>query len=61
MQCFGCGGHGLVSVYSATDFEGPEECDVCDGKGFIFATLGNRLAKWPGGPFLGSLPLGEKI
>lgn len=61
MQCSDCGGHGLVSSYSANDFEGAAECNVCEGSGFIFVYSNGRLAKWPGGPFLGSLRFGEKI
>jgi hypothetical protein len=31
--CWACGGHGLVSAYTADggDFTGAEECDICDG------------------------------
>ena len=55
-SCVECGGHGLVSSYSFDDFEGAQDCHVCDGSGAIFVSDKNRLAKWPGGPFLGSRP-----
>ena len=55
-QCYNCDGHGLVSVYSYNpcDFEGAGECDMCDGRGSIAVSPKDRLAKYPGGPFLGS-------
>ncbi len=52
--CHNCSGYGLVSVYSYDDFEGVGECSVCDQRGFIAVSPKDRLAKWPGGPFLGS-------
>ena len=55
-QCPNCGGHGLVCVYSYNDFEfeGAGECNTCDGRGSIAVSPKDRLAKYPGGPFLGS-------
>ena len=58
IQCGSCGGHGLVCVYSynAFDFEGAGECNTCDGSGSIAVSPKDRLAKYPGGPLLGSEP-----
>ena len=56
IQCHNCGGHGMVSVYSYNDFEGADECNTCDGRGTIAISPKDRVAKYPGGPFLGSEP-----
>jgi hypothetical protein len=50
--CHRCGGHGVVSKYSAGDFEGPEECK-CNG-GQLWRYPSGRLAVYPGGPFAGT-------
>lgn len=47
---------GYVSDYSSGDFEGAKECDSCNGSGSLFVSERDRLAAWPGGPFLGSWP-----
>jgi hypothetical protein len=53
--CCSCGGHGLVSAYTADggEFLGAAECKTCDGKGHVFRSPRGALAKYPGGPFLG--------
>lgn len=48
--CHRCGGHGIVSVYSAYDFEGADFCPVCGGSGRVWRT-GKVVAVYPGGPF----------
>jgi hypothetical protein len=53
IRCPRCGGWGVVSVYSAGDFEGPSECPKCNG-GQKWRYPSGRLAMYPGGPFLGS-------
>jgi len=55
VQCWNCGGHGLVSSYTAdgSDFLGADECDTCCGSGRIFRSPRGALARWPGGPFVG--------
>jgi RecJ-like exonuclease len=55
IQCYDCGGYGVVSVYSYCDFEGAGECNVCDGSGQLWMSKKGRLARWPGGPFMGSV------
>lgn len=54
MLCFRCSGHGIVSRYSHNDFEGPEECSICNGSGYIIKyKVSGVFAKYPGGSFLG--------
>ena len=53
-QCWNCGGHGVVSVYSHNDFEGAGECATCGGSGTLWRSPKRRLAMYPGGPFRGS-------
>lgn len=55
-RCYNCDGHGIVASYSCNDFEGADECNICAGSGSIAISPKDRLAKWPGGPFLGSFP-----
>ena len=55
-KCGGCGGHGVVSSYSATDFLGPAECRHCGGGGTVFVSENDRLAEYPGGQFVGFSP-----
>jgi hypothetical protein len=57
IRCFDCGGHGLVSGYTAdgSDFTGAEECRTCTGSGFLWVSPKGALAQYPGGPFLGRL------
>ena len=52
-RCPSCGGHGVVSVYSAYDFEGPGECGECGGSGSLFIRPSGHLFQWPGGPACG--------
>jgi hypothetical protein len=54
--CGCCRGTGLVSDYSGGDFNGPAECDACGGQGGFVVSENDRLAMWPGGPFLGVWP-----
>ena len=49
--CDICRGFGVV-----TDYEnGSKECDNCNG-GALYVSDKDRLAAWPGGPFLGYSP-----
>jgi hypothetical protein len=47
---------GLVSDYSGGDFNGPTECRSCGGQGSFYVSENDRVAMWPGGPFLGMEP-----
>lgn len=60
VRCVTCSGHGVVSVYSAHDFEGPGECAHCGGSGAEWVSPRGRTALYPGGPFTGSLPRGKE-
>ena len=53
IQCHGCGGHGVVAVYSYYDFEGADFCDVCGGAGYVFIRPTGHLFLHPGGPACG--------
>ena len=35
----------------------PVECDMCEGKGYLWRSPMGRVASYPGGPFRGSLAL----
>jgi hypothetical protein len=50
-KCGACSGYGMVSSYSAFDFEGPEECNSCGGTGINWKTPKGRYVLYPGGPF----------
>jgi len=52
-RCCSCGGHGMVSSYTAdgSDFLGAEECDRCAGAGTYWHTPQGRYVLYPGGPF----------
>ncbi len=52
ISCSMCGGCGVVSIYSARDFEGPGECSYCSA-GKIWRYPSGHLALYPGGPFCG--------
>lgn len=56
VSCPECAGHGVVAHYSARDFEGADPCPVCGGGGVVWQYPSGRLAKWRGGPLLGSTP-----
>lgn len=50
--CGNCRGYGVVSWYSAHDFEGARDCEHCIG-GTVWRTpRGKHHALWPGGPFV---------
>lgn len=36
--------------------DSPRECLDCDGAGMLWVSENDRIAMWPGGPFLGSEP-----
>ena len=59
-QCGNCLGYGVVSVYSMNDFEGPGECNACQGAGVIWEGPKGVLAMYPGGPLLGRLTNKER-
>ena len=50
--CGSCCGTGVVSSYSASDFLGVDDCKACN-MGEVYVSENDRLAAWPGGPFLG--------
>lgn len=51
--CGTCRGYGTVSVYSATDFEGPGDCPECDGTGAVWLRPTGHAFAYPGGPAKG--------
>ena len=53
--CGVCRGHGIVSDYSGGDFQGERDCEYC-GYGTVWVSERDRLAKYVGGPLLGSWP-----
>ena len=55
-SCGQCRGYGVVSDYSGGDFDGAAECPGCGGIGGYYVSEKDRLAMWPGGPFLGRYP-----
>ena len=59
LPCSPCGGHGVVPVYSAFDFEGPGECSSCGGMGRVFIRPSGHLFLWPGGPAAGKTDASE--
>ena len=56
IECSECGGCGLISVYSATDFEGADECRECSG-GRLWRYASGVIALYPGGPLRGRTTL----
>ena len=58
VTCHDCGGYGRRSRYyhdgSVLDFDGTYECRTCDGNGELTEYHNGSLAKYPGGPFVGS-------
>lgn len=55
VTCWSCGGHGVVSVYSAMDFEGAGECKDCGGNGVLWLYPSGVIARYKGGPLCGRL------
>ena len=55
IKCDSCDGKGVVANYGTfgLDFEGPEECGDCEGKGHVWRSPTGRLASYPGGRFVG--------
>jgi hypothetical protein len=51
--CHSCRGYGVVSVYSAQDFEGAGPCKRCGESGRVWVSPKGRRAHYPGGPFCG--------
>lgn len=49
--CGVCRGLGIVSAYSAFDFEGPTDCRSCNN-GTVWVSPKGRHAEYPGGRFL---------
>lgn len=57
IACDLCGGHGITAVYHDGS---PEECRDCYGNGYVWLSPSRtRIAKWPGGPFIGRLTTPE--
>jgi hypothetical protein len=56
IKCVDCGGHGLVSGYTADggDFTGADECRTCAGSGSVWVSSRGALARYPGGFVPGS-------
>jgi hypothetical protein len=54
--CGACRGYGLVSDYSGGDFNGAMGCESCGEQGFVWRSPKDRLALYPGGPFVGYDP-----
>lgn len=54
--CPGCSGFGVVARYTlgGSDFDGPEECEDCNGSGvqWVHRRTGT-IAQYPGGPLMG--------
>ena len=55
MKCFNCSGHGIVGIYSMYDFEGPGECNTCNGTGQLWVSPKGAITQYPGGGFVGKL------
>lgn len=36
VDCGGCRGHGVVSDFAGGDFNGPKDCEDCNGLGWLF-------------------------
>ena len=51
--CGNCRGYGVVSVYSAYDFEGAGPCNSCGESGSVWVSPKGRHVVYPGGPFCG--------
>jgi DnaJ-class molecular chaperone len=54
VRCCMCSGTGMQSQYSldGSDFEGPEECNSCGGRGQLWVIPKGRHVLYPGGPFV---------
>lgn len=59
IKCSSCSGKGIVSKYSMTDFEGPDECNDCFGSGNQIIYENGTIAKYYGGPLCGKLTIKE--
>lgn len=55
--CGSCRGTGMESAYTlgGSDFLGATDCRACN-YGTVWVSEKDRLAQWPGGPFLGYAP-----
>ena len=53
--CGSCSGYGVVSDYRGGDFNGAMDCPSCWG-GVVYVSENDRMAAYPGGPFLGHAP-----
>jgi hypothetical protein len=53
IQCSHCRGYGVVSHYSAYDFEGAKDCPDCEGTGQLYIRPTGHLFLYPGGPAKG--------
>jgi len=53
-RCRTCRGYGVVAHYTSADFEGAAWCPRCDGSGTEYVSEAGRVARYPGGPLLGS-------
>jgi RecJ-like exonuclease len=59
IPCDRCNGHGVVAVYSASDFDGADFCPLCGGSGETWVSPKGRIADYPGGPFRGRVERAE--
>lgn len=61
IRCWDCDGYGQVSDYGiGDDFYGAMECRTCDGSGSLSKHESGAVAKYPGGPFVGSEKHGSR-
>jgi hypothetical protein len=51
--CTTCGGHTVYAVWNG-DYD-IVDCHDCSN-GYVWISSKDRIAAWPGGPFLGSYP-----
>ena len=56
VKCSVCDGYGVVSDYRSGDFDGAMECLSCNS-GYYWISPKGRIAEYPGGLFLGRLPM----
>ena len=54
-RCGSCRGYGIVMVYAHDGPDHTDDCRYCN-MGTVYISENDRLAEWPGGPFLGSWP-----
>ncbi len=58
-SCDYCGGSGYIEPFFDSGYGYGIECKRCSA-GTVYVSDKGRLALWPGGPFVGSLPKSER-